>query len=167
MANKFSLCSGDFDGVSEQAYKSAWLLNEGPQTLTGVNSLANVDASAVTFQGTYIDNVDIGRLHTMTAKIDEQTTLNSTTFGKQLHGVRHLFEWTGGGEEVQSLVPFEIHAYLLFQLRWSHYLQLPWMELSKAGIFMSRPCSLPQHIKGLVVSTLLYHDKVVSIFFFF
>ncbi|XP_037773367.1 uncharacterized protein LOC119569142, partial [Penaeus monodon] len=70
----------DFDGVSEQAYKSAWLLNEGPQTLTGVNSLANVDASAVTFQGTYIDNVDIGRLHTMTAKIDEQTTLNSTTF---------------------------------------------------------------------------------------
>ncbi|ROT81422.1 hypothetical protein C7M84_025424 [Penaeus vannamei] len=70
----------DFDGVSEAAYKSAWLLNEGPQTLTGSNSLANVDASAVNFQGIYVDGVHLGRLHTVTAKIDEQTTLNSTTF---------------------------------------------------------------------------------------
>lgn len=76
--------SGDFDGVSEAAYKSAWLLNEGPQTLTGSNSLANVDASAVNFQGIYVDGVHLGRLHTVTAKIDEQTTLNSTTFGEVL-----------------------------------------------------------------------------------
>lgn len=69
------------------AYKSAWLLKEGPQTLTGSNTLGNVDASAVDFQGTLVDNVDIGRLNTMTAKLDEQTTLNAVACGKYLLSV--------------------------------------------------------------------------------
>lgn len=140
--------SGDFDGVSEAAYKSAWLLNEGPQTLTGSNSLANVDASAVNFQGIYVDGVHLGRLHTVTAKIDEQTTLNSTTFGEVLVLKLHSINI----EYFLPLPLFQITSwqcmYIKFQTRSNPCLELPWMELSRGGIFMSKPCSLPQIIKG-------------------
>ncbi|KAG7158434.1 Thrombospondin-type laminin G domain and EAR repeat-containing protein-like 1 [Homarus americanus] len=71
----------DFDGVSAEEYSSGWLLKDGDQSLLGLNTLTNVKAAAVTFEGVYLQTVEWSRLLHMTAKVDEVTTIHSASFG--------------------------------------------------------------------------------------
>ncbi|XP_069192461.1 uncharacterized protein [Procambarus clarkii] len=70
----------DFDGVSVEDYSSGWLLKDGAQTLTGSNTLQDVRAAAVSFDGIYFQTVDWNRLLQKTAKVDEATTITRASF---------------------------------------------------------------------------------------
>ncbi|XP_071538218.1 uncharacterized protein [Panulirus ornatus] len=71
----------NFDGVSAEDYDSGWLLKSGDQTLRGRNTLHDVKAGAVTFDGVYLQSVEWNRLLYMTAKMDETTTVQKVSFG--------------------------------------------------------------------------------------
>ena len=81
-AYNINVTSGNFDGVSAEDYKSAWLMKTGDQVLTGQNIIQSLDALELTFTGRTLQGVDFERLVKNTVKIDEVTVLHKVAFGR-------------------------------------------------------------------------------------